>query len=580
MEILFDNLGTTLTIPSPQKPTPISYNPLYTLSNLLSTSFGPYGLDKLIQTTDNEILLTNDGATILSHINTSNLQFFATDSDIKFKQSINFILNLVIDLSKSQDNEIGDGTTSVVILASALLKLAEDLIKKGIHPIKIIKNLETALIKSIRFLENISETIDYETYAIKAAKSALNSKIVSFKSDDDYKKQIKKSTPFFSSLKIDEISNEKLAEICVKSINKIKMRKDVNFDLIRLIKKPGASISQTKYFDGLLIEKSFAHIDMPKKQEGLIGLLAEPLELPKMKTKHEIGIKNVEDFENLCKFEKDVFLNIIAILKKKNINILLCQWGFEDEVTSLLMENGISAVRWVGGSEMELAAVCLNGNIAARIGDIEGVYGEIEEICYGSESEAMIRIQSKTPPILYNLDASPTISTPSSATTTPPSTETISAHSVEPVDKTILPGMCTILIRGSTKISLEESERSIHDALCAVRNLNQDNKIVYGGGCAEVTVSKMLNSIQIAEPDSRIVYKALAEALLEIPKQLIKNGGFPVDSINLITNTVGVDGNMKELSVFDTLKAKSHMWKSAVEVVTRILKCDEVIFND
>lgn len=553
MEVIFDNLGTTLTIPTKKKQIKISYNPLYTLSELLSTSLGPNGLDKIIQTNDGETIITNDGATILSNIDATNLQFIETATDIEFKQSISFILKLIIDLSKSQDAEIGDGTTSVVILASALLKESEELIKKGIHPIKIIKNLEIALKSALTFLESISETIEFNNYAVYAAKSALNSKIVSFKSDDDYKKQLKKSSSFFSSLKIDEISNENIAEICVKSINKIKKGNDVNFDLIRILKKPGSSISQTKYFNGLLIEKTFAHIDMKKKQKGFIGLLSEPLEIPKMKTKHEVSIKTSNDFDELCKYEKDIFNRIIKILKKKNISILLCQWGFEDEATSLLMENGISAIRWVGGTDMELAAVCLNGKIAARIQDIEPVYGKVEEICYGTENEKLIRIEKAT-------------------------CKTNDINDVILNEQQSDPQMCSILIRGSGKMSLEESERSINDALCAVRNLNLDNRIVFGGGCAEVTVSKCLSSMNIAEPDSRIVFSALAEALLEIPRQLIKNAGAPIDSLKLITNNISIDGNMKDMNVFDTFKAKSHMWKSAVEVVTRILKCDEIIF--
>lgn len=536
MEVIYDNLGTTLSVPKKEKPTKISYNPLYSLAELLSTSLGPNGKDKIIQTKDGEIIITNDGATILSNLNSNTLQFIEKNEDVEFKQSVNFILKLIIELSKAQDAEIGDGTTSVVILASALLKECEGLITKGIHPVKIINNLEICLKESIKMLNEMAQEINYEEAAISAARTSLNSKIVGFK-----QQIVKKRGGFFSSQM--EEKNEKIAQICVQAINKIKSidgQKDFNFDLIKIIKKPGASITETQFFDGLIVERAFAHMDMPKKQEGLIGLLTEPLEIPKLKTKHELGIKNAEDFENLCNFEKEIFEKIIKILKEKNIKVLLCQWGFEDEATSLLMENGISAVRWMGGTDMEMAAVCLNGKIASRIDEIEGVEGIIEEISFGTENEKILKINKKS--------------------------ETQK--------------MCSILVRGTTKMSIDESERSIHDALCAVRNLNIDKKIVYGGGCAEFEVSKKLGEMDISSPENKIVFRAFADSLLSIPKTLIKNGNFPIDTLKEMSSTVGVGGNMKELEVFDTLKAKEHLWKCAVEVVTRILKCDEIIFTD
>ncbi|EEQ82880.1 hypothetical protein NCER_100327 [Vairimorpha ceranae BRL01] len=249
------------------------------ITNFISTSFGPCGMDKILQSKDDEITVTNDGATILKEMD-------MTDNDIA---------KLFVQLSESQDNEIGDGTTGVLILANGLLQNSKQLMDKGIHPIRIAEFYDSALSKAIEHLKNISESINNKKEAmLNAARTSLHSKVVSKAID-------------------------KFANICVEAILSVAdiERQDVDFSLINYEKRIGCDVAETELVRGMVIKKEFSHPQMKKEFKNVkIALLACPFEPPKLKNKHNLLIKNPEEYKALQKYEREVFLDMIKIFKR------------------------------------------------------------------------------------------------------------------------------------------------------------------------------------------------------------------------------------------------------------------------
>jgi len=316
----------------------------------------------------------------------------------------------LVELSKSQDNEIGDGTTGVVVLAGALLEQAQVLLDKGIHPLKIADGFEKACEIAVKKVESISTELDIEANdneeLIKCAMTALGSKVVS--------KQ-----------------KRQLAEIAVKAVLSVAdmERRDVNFDLIKLVGKTGGSLKDTSFIDGIVIDKDFAHPQMVKEvKDAKICILTCPFEPPKLKTKHNLEIKCKEDYEKLYDIEQKYFSDMVNSVKDSGANLILCQWGFDDEATHLLMHNKLPAVRWVGGVEIELIAIATGGRIIPRFQEIApeklGKAGLVREVQFGTTNERMIVIEDCS-----NSKA------------------------------------VTILVRGGNKMIVAEAQRCLHDAI-------------------------------------------------------------------------------------------------------------------
>jgi len=315
-----------------------------------------------------------------------------------------------VELSKSQDNEIGDGTTGVVVLAGALLEQAQILLDKGIHPLKVADGFEKACEIAVSKVEDIATDLDIESNKheelIKCAMTALGSKVVS--------KQ-----------------KRKLAEIAVQAVLSVAdmERRDVNFDLIKLVGKTGGSLEDTSFIEGIVIDKEFSHPQMPKEvKDAKICILTCPFEPPKLKTKHNLEIKSKEDYEKLYEIEQKYFTDMISSVKDSGANLVLCQWGFDDEANHLLMHNKLPAVRWVGGVEIELIAIATGGRIIPRFQEITpeklGTTGNVKEVQFGTTGEKMIVIE-----------------------------ECSNSKAV------------TILVRGGNKMIVAEALRCLHDAL-------------------------------------------------------------------------------------------------------------------
>ncbi|QSL67025.1 hypothetical protein MERGE_001412 [Pneumocystis wakefieldiae] len=494
-----------------------------TVANILKSSLGPRGLDKILISSDGDITITNDGATILSQMEVEHQ-----------------IAKLMVELSKSQDEEIGDGTTGVVVLAGALLEYAEELINKGIHPIKIADGYDQACKIAVEHLDSIADVVEFSktdtTNLFRATKTSLGSKIVS------------KAHDKFSEIAVDAI-------LSVADLD----RKDVNFELIKIDGKVGGSLEDTMLVKGVVIDKDMSHPQMPRSIcDAKIAILTCAFEPPKPKTKHKLDITNVEEFRKLQNYEKEKFEEMVRKIKDTGANLVICQWGFDDEANHLLLQNNLPAVRWVGGPEIELIAVATNGRIVPRFEDLTaeklGTAGLVRELSFGTTRDKMLVIEG-----------------------------CLNTRAV------------TIFIRGSNKMIIDEAKRAIRDALCVVRNLVKDNRVVYGGGSAEISCSiAVANAADKAPGIEQYAMRAFSNALDVIPMALAENSGLsPIETLTNIKSkqikhsnpALGIDcmqknnDDMKEQYIIDSLINKRQQLLLATQLCRMVLKVNDVIIS-
>ncbi|CEL55468.1 T-complex protein 1 subunit epsilon OS=Schizosaccharomyces pombe (strain 972 / ATCC 24843) GN=cct5 PE=3 SV=1 [Rhizoctonia solani AG-1 IB] len=492
-----------------------------TVANIVKTSLGPKGLDKIMIGPDGDITVTNDGATILGQMEVEHQ-----------------IAKLLVQLSKSQDDEIGDGTTGVVVLAGALLEQSEALIDRGIHPIRIADGFERACAVAVDHLDKISDTVEFSKEntenLLKTAMTSLGSKIVSK-------------------------AHQKFAQIAVDAVLSVAdlQRKDVDFELIKVDGKLGGALEDTTLVQGVVIDKDFSHPQMPRAvSDAKLAILTCPFEPPRPKTKHKLDITSVDEYKKLREYEKEKFNDMIKRVKDTGANLVICQWGFDDEANHLLMQNELPSVRWVGGPEIELIAIATNGRIVPRFEDLTaeklGTAGIVREVSFGTTRDKMLVIE-----------------------------ECANSRAV------------TVFVRGSNKMIIDEAKRALHDAICVVRNLVVDNRVVYGGGAAEIScsvaVSKAADDIPSIE---QYAMRAFASALDAVPLALAENSGLsPIETlaevkskqVNDNIHTYGIDCNnrgdidMKKQFVYDPLISKRQQYLLATQLVRAVLKIDDVI---
>ncbi|KAL0408542.1 UNVERIFIED_CONTAM: T-complex protein 1 subunit epsilon [Sesamum radiatum] len=472
------------------------------VARILRTSLGPKGMDKMLQSPDGDVTITNDGATILEQMDVDNQ-----------------IAKLMVELSRSQDYEIGDGTTGVVVMAGALLEQAEKLLERGIHPIRIAEGYEVASRIAFEHLERISIN---SNLVLQILSHCVN--------------RCKRS----------------LAEIAVKAVLAVAdlERKDVNLDLIKVEGKVGGKLEDTELIYGIVVDKDMSHPQMPKQiEDAKIAILTCPFEPPKPKTKHKVDIDTVEKFQTLRQQQ-------VQRCKDVGATLVICQWGFDDEANHLLMNRNLPAVRWVGGVELELIAIATGGRIVPRFQELTpeklGSAGLVREKAFGTTKDRMIYIE-----------------------------HCANSRAV------------TIFIRGGNKMMIEETKRSIHDALCVARNLIRNNSIVYGGGSAEISCSIAVEAAADKYPGvEQYAIRGFADALDAIPMALAENSGLqPIETLSAVksqqikenNSCCGIDCNdvgtndMREQNVFETLIGKQQQILLATQVVKMILKIDDVI---
>lgn len=498
------------------------------VSNILRTSLGPKGMDKMLVSQDGDLTITNDGATILARM------------DVQHQ-----VAKLLVELSASQDDEVGDGTTGVVVLAGALLEQAEKLLDRGIHPVRVAEGFEQACEVAIRTLDDVADRVEFDSSNIEplvtTAMTTLNSKIIN-------------------------VHRKIMAEIAVKAVLAVAdlERNDVNFDMIRLEGKPGGTLEETELVNGIVIDKEISHPQMSKNiTDAKMCILTCPFEPPKPKTKHKLDITSKEAYERLYQQEQEYFKEMVQQVKDSGANLVICQWGFDDEANHLLLQHNLPAVRWVGGVEIEHLAIATGARIVPRFSELSaeklGTCGTVREVSFGTTKERMLVFENCA-----------------------------NSHAV------------TVLVRGGNQMIVEEAKRSLHDAMCVVRNLIKDNRVVYGGGSAEIAcslaVSKFADTVTGVD---QYAIRAFADALDDIPLALAENSGLsPIEELAAVKSRHLKDGNsrvglgingtetdeqglhscdMKDLGVFETLVGKQQQLQLATQVVKMILKIDDVI---
>mmetsp|Transcript_112311 Transcript_112311/g.317441 ORF Transcript_112311/g.317441 Transcript_112311/m.317441 type:complete len:543 (-) Transcript_112311:78-1706(-) len=491
------------------------------IAESIRSSMGPKGMDKMVVGPDGDVLVTNDGATILEKMDVQH-----------------HIAKLLVDLSKSQDHEIGDGTTGVVVMAGAMLEQAQALIEKGIHPLRIAHGYEKACDIAVKRVEEVAKKVEIEAddraALHKAACTALGSKVVSSCKD-------------------------KLARICVDAVLSVANleRSDVNFDLIKVEAKVGGKLEDTTLIHGILVDKDFSHPQMPKVLNDVkMAILTCPFEPPKPKTKHKLDIRSAEDYQKLHDNEQKYFRTQLEHIKASGANLAICQWGFDDEANHLLYQQKLPAVRWVGGVELELIAIATGGRIVPRFEELTpeklGTAGCVREVTFGTTQDQMLIIE-----------------------------DCANSKAV------------TILVRGGNQMVCDEAKRCLHDANCCVRNLIRDPRVVPGGGASEMAACLAIQAAADVEKTiEQYSMRAFATALDVIPMALAENSG--LSAIGEMAKTkaaqqkegnawVGIDcmqtgvTDMWEQDVYESAASKTNQLRLATQVVKMILKIDDVI---
>ena len=492
------------------------------VAETMRTSLGPKGMDKIIVGPDGDVTVTNDGATILEKMKVEHQT-----------------AKLLVELSKSQDDQIGDGTTGIVIMAGSLLEQAYRLLEKGIHPLRIADGFERAAEIAVQEVTRISREIDIQgdnhAALIKAAMTALGSKAVSAR-------------------------QRELAQIAVDAVLAVADldRRDVNFDLIKVEGKVGGKLEESCLIHGIVIDKDFSHPQMPKRvEDAKIAILTCPFEPPKPKTKHKLEIKSADEYQRLHDQEQKYFSDMVDNLQASGCNLVICQWGFDDEANHLLYQRGLPAVRWVGGVELELIAIATGARIVPRFEELTpeklGSAGCVRELHLGTGNDSVM--------IIEKCKGSRAV---------------------------------TVLIRGGNQMAVDEAKRCLHDAICCVRNLIRDSRVVPGGGASEIAASIAVGNAADSLPTiEQHSMRGFADALEIIPTALAENSG--LHSINAVTEVranqieqknawLGVDcnlrgdgGDMTKQGVYEALKSKAEQFRLSTQVVRMILMIDDII---
>ncbi|VEL24123.1 unnamed protein product, partial [Protopolystoma xenopodis] len=435
------------------------------------------------------------------------------------------------------DDEVGDGTTGVVVLAGALLEQAEQLLDRGIHPIRISDGYEMAARTCLTVLDKISERFEFSLNnrepLIQTAMTTLGSKIVN------------RCQRLFAEMAVDAV-------LSVADVD----RKDVDFELIKVEGKVGGRLDDSMLVKGVIVDKDFSHPQMPKQvNNARMAILTCPFEPPKPKTKHNLYVEDVASYTKLRDYEQEKFREMIKQVRATGANLVICQWGFDDEANHLLLSENLPAVRWVGGPEIELIAIATGGRIVPRFEELTpeklGKAGVVKELTFGTVKERMLVIEG--------------------------------CHNSKAV---------TCFIRGSSRMIVDEAKRSLHDALCVTRNLVRDPRVVYGGGSSELACSLAI----LAEADrvssmEQYAMRAFADALESIPMALAENSGLAsIETVAELKSRqtceenpyLGVDcmcqgtNDMRNQKVVETLSSKRAQIMLAVQLCKMILKIDDI----
>ncbi|MEM2760986.1 MAG: thermosome subunit beta [Nitrososphaerales archaeon] len=488
------------------------------VADIVKTSLGPRGMDKMLVDTLGDVTITNDGATILKEI------------DVQHPAA-----KMMVEISKSVDNEVGDGTTSSVVLAGALIDKAEDLISKDVHPTIIVDGYKKASAKAIEVLNEIAEKVspNSKSTLVKVAQTSMQSKLVS------------EDSPYLSEIVVDAILS--VAE-------KVGDSYKVDIDDVKVEKKAGGSIRDTKLIQGVVLDKEVVHGGMPKRVEGAkIALINAPLEIEKTEFDAKINIDSPEKMKQFLDEENRMLKSMVDKIVQTGANVVICQKGIDDIAQHYLAKAGILAVRRVKESDMNKLAKATGGRVVTNIEDLTdkdlGTSGLVEE--RKVETDKWVFIEGcKNPKAV------------------------------------------TLLIRGGSQRVVDEADRSVHDALMVVKDVMEKPAIVAGGGAPEAYAASELRAwANKLSGREQLAVEKFAEALETIPVTLGENAGMdPIDTMTELrakqskgSRWIGVDvrelkvADMMKKDVIEPLSVKEQIVKSATETASMILRIDDVI---
>ncbi len=492
------------------------------MAELLKTSLGPRGLDKMLVDSFGDVTITNDGATIVKEM------------EVQHPAA-----KLLIEVAKAQDAEVGDGTTTAVVLAGSLLEKAEGLLDQNIHPSIIIDGYVDALNKSLEELDKIAVKVDINDRDLlkRIAATALSSKYIG-------------SGP----------EKEKILDIVVDAITTIAEPLDdgtfrIDLSHVKIEKKKGGSLADTKLIRGVVLDKEVVHPGMPKRVEkAKIALLDMPLEIEKPEITAKINITDPAQIKAFKEKEAQAIERMVEKIAETGANVVITQKGIDELAQHYLAKKGIMAVRRVKRSDIEKIAKATGARIISTLKDLKpedlGEAELVEERKVGNDK--MIFIEGAKNP------------------------------------KSV-----TILVRGANDMLLDEAERSIEDALHVLRNVLRDPKVVGGGGAPEVELAlKLREFARTVGGKQQLAVEAFADALEEIPTILAESAG--LDALESIMKLrqhhadgkvfAGVDvlngeivEDMTARNVYEPIIVKKQAIKSAAEAALAILKIDDLI---
>jgi len=488
------------------------------VADLIKTSLGPRGLDKMLVDSIGDVTITNDGATILKEI------------DVQHP-----VAKMMVEIAKTIDNEVGDGTTSSVVVAGALLEKAEQLLNKDVHSSVIVEGYQAAAEKTLQLLSQMAKTIqpDDKASLLKIAKTSMESKLISEDSGT-------------------------LSKIVVDAILSIATKKEqkytVDLDNIKVEKKAGESIEDTSLIRGIVLDKEIVHSGMPTKiEKPKIALINAALEVEKTEMSAEIRISDPTQMQMFLEEENRMLKTMVDKIHEIGAKVLICQKGIDDIAQHYLAKNGILAVRRVKESDMTKLAKATGGRVSTNIDDL-------------------------TPSDLGYADI-------------------VQQKKIES-DKWVFiegcrnPQSVTLLIRGGSQRVVDEADRSIHDALMVVKDVIEKPSIVGGGGAPESFVASHLKDwADSFDGREQLAIKKYAEALESIPLTIAENAGMdPIDTMVTLRaqqsqghKWTGIDAKKGKIAdmfskdIVEPLIVKEQIIKSATEAACMILRIDDVI---
>ncbi len=489
------------------------------VAEVVKSTLGPRGMDKMLVDSLGDITVTNDGATVLDEVDVQNPA-----------------AKMIVEVAKAQDDEVGDGTTTAVILAGNLLKRAQDLLDDEVHATTIVAGYKKAADRAIEVLESIATSVkpDDKSTLKKIAMTAMHSKGLGG-------------------------AREHFADIAIEAVQQITEKRGDSYyadiDNIQLVKKEGKSLMDTELVRGIIVDKEVVHPGMPKQvKNAKIALLDAALEIEKTEISAEIRINDPSQMKAFLDEENEMMKQMVDKIKKSGANVVLCQKGIDDTTQHYLAKDGILAVRRIKKSDMEKLGRATGGKIITNLDDLKaddlGKAGSAEERKIGDDK--MVFIQGCKDP-----------------------------RSV------------SILIRAGLERLVDEAERALKDALSVVADVVQKPKVVTGGGAAEAELAKRLKQYATKVGGrEQLAIEAFADTLEMIPKTLAENAGLdPIDTLVALRTAhekkdgfdQGVDvfkGGVKDLSkqgVIEPVKVKEQAIRSATEAASMILRIDDVI---